>query len=125
MGILATGTLPSGVQLSNVYISFSDESIYIRPNEMNGTIEYTICYKVFADPSKQGGYISRVPFQVGVPLEQDTKRAYDVIYEHLKTLWPDSTDFLEKKPTYLEKINEMVAQIPTEPESTESPSSPP
>jgi hypothetical protein len=121
MGILATGTLPSGVQLSNVYISFSDESIYVRPNDINGTIEYTICYKVFASPSKEGGYISRVPFQVAVPLEQDTKRAYDIVYDHLKTLWPDSTDVLEKKSTF---VNEMPVRPPIEPESTESLSSP-
>lgn len=121
MGILASGNLPCGIQLSNVYISFNDESIYVKPNELNGTIEYTICYKVFADPSRNGGHICRVPFQVGVPVEQDTKRAYEVIYDHLKTLWPDSVDVLEKKPTFLDKIlSEMPAQIPTEPENTES-----
>ena len=94
MGILASGTLPSGVQLSNVYISFNDESIYVRPNDMNQTIEYTVCYKVFADPSKQGGSLCRVPMQVGVPIDEDTKRSYDVIYDHLKTLWPGSTDVI-------------------------------
>jgi hypothetical protein len=124
MGILATGALPSGVQLSNVYISFSDESIYVRPNDMNGTIEYTSCYRVFANPSREGGHICRVPFQVAIPVEQDTKRAYDVIYEHLKSLWPNSSDFLEKKPTFLDTIiSGMVVPPPIEPVSTESPSS--
>lgn len=122
MGILATGTLPSGVQLSNVYISFSDESIYVRPNDINGTVEYTICYKVFASPSKEGGHICRVPFQVAIPVEEDTKRAYDVIYVHLKSLWPGSTDVLEKKPTF---VSGMVVPLPIEPVNTESPSSPP
>ena len=113
MGILASGTLPSGVQLSNVYISLNDESIYVRPNTMNGTIEYTSCYRVFSNPSKAGGCLIRVPFQVGVPVGQDTKKAYDVVYDHLKTLWPGSTD-----------VTETVDPTPTEPVNTEPPSSP-
>jgi hypothetical protein len=111
MGILASGTLPSGIQLSNVYISFNNESIYVRPNTMNKTIEYTVCYKVFADPSKQGECLIRVPFQVGVPIGEDTGRAFDVVYTHLKSLWPGSIDVIEA-----------VDQTPTSPTSTESPS---
>lgn len=94
MGVLATGTLPSGVQLSNVYISFNDESIYVKPNPVNQTIEYTVCYKVWADPSKQGEPLCRVPFQVSVPIQEDTSRAFDVIYNHLKSIWDETADVI-------------------------------
>ena len=94
MGIFATGTLPSGVQVSNVYISFNDETIYVRPG-ISGNIEYTTYYKVFADSSKQGDFFIRVPLFLSIPKEQDTKRVFDLIYDHIKTLWPGSTDVIE------------------------------
>jgi hypothetical protein len=95
MGILASGTLPSGVQLSNVYMCFHDESIYVKSNPALQILEYTVCYKVFADPSKQGDCIVRVPFQLAVPIEKDSERAFDVVYNHLKSLYPGSIDVFE------------------------------
>lgn len=118
MGILASGALPCGVQLSNVYISLNDESIYVKPNHMNNTIEYTACYKVFGNQMKQGPSV-RVPFQVSVPVEEDTKRAYDVVYTHLKNVWPENIDIFDTPGS---DVSETMVPTPTSPMSNAPPS---
>jgi hypothetical protein len=93
MGILASGTLPSGVQVSNVYMSFCNETIYVKSNSDFNIFEYTTCYKVFADPTKAGGPAARIPLQFIVPNTAYDQSAFKIAYAHLKTLYPDSVDY--------------------------------
>lgn len=93
MGILVSeGTLPSGVQVSNVYMSFRNEVVYISVgggNKNGETTQWNINthYRVFKDPAKTTSDI-RVPFCVFA--KDITRPVYAILYEQLECIYPDS-----------------------------------
>jgi hypothetical protein len=95
MGILVTGTLPSGISVSNVYVSFADETIMTRSIPSANTFGVTACYRVFSDPSKVNGCNIRAPIQVVLSNSQIGDSIYGHLYAQLKTIFPDSTDYHE------------------------------
>lgn len=95
MGILASGTLPSGISVSNVYASFSDEIIMTRSIPNANTFAVSACYRVFSDPSKVNGSNIRAPIQVVLSNTQISDSVYSHLYAQLKTIFPDSTDYHE------------------------------
>lgn len=93
MGILvAQGTLPNGVQVSNVYMSFFQENIVIQSVPAANNFMITSSYRVFADPSKQQGSDIRVPLILVLSQDQVSSHPYTYLYAELKKLYPDSTD---------------------------------
>lgn len=95
MGILVQeATLPMGLTLSNVYISFTGETIYINPKiKMNDTDMYRVSttYRVYKDLSKEGGTNITAPLSLNVQdISRDT--IYGMLYEELKIIYPDSID---------------------------------
>ena len=97
MGILVSeGILPSGIPVSNVYMSFSGEVIYTVPNpasnDGNSAINYTIntSYKVYKDETKQPNSDIRVPFPIQV--NDISVGVYTLLYENLKQIYPLSVD---------------------------------
>ena len=96
MGILvANGTLPSGVQVSNVYMSFSDETIQVQSIPTANNFVFSTSYRVFADPSKVYGSNIRVPIRVIITQPEALSHPYTFLYQQLKTLYPDNTDWFE------------------------------
>jgi len=96
MGILvANGTLPNGIQVSNVYMSFFQENIIIQSVPTANNFMITACYRVFSDPSKQQGSDIRVPLVLVLSHEQVSSHPYTYLYAELKKLYPDSTDWID------------------------------
>lgn len=91
MGILVQeATLPMGLTLSNVYISFAGETIYINP-KMNDMYRVSTTYRVYKDPSKESGTNITAPLSLNVQdISRDT--IYGMLYEELKIIYPDSID---------------------------------
>ena len=92
MGIIVTnGTLPSGIPISNVYMSFSGEVIYTVP--ANGQYRINTYYKVYKDESKQPDTNIRIPIvtQTSNIVGRDV---YTILYDELKDLYPGSTDVI-------------------------------
>ena len=89
MGILVTGNLPSGILVSNVYISFNEEPIYVSPTD-TGMYRINSTYKVFTDPTKTQGSNIRIP--ITIQLNDISPGIYSLLYEELKSIYPNNVD---------------------------------
>ena len=93
MGILVkNATLPGGIQVSNVYMSFFEESIIIQSIPVASNFMVSASYRVFADPSKTQGSNIRLPMVLVLSQRQAEKNPYTYLYTELKKLYPDSSD---------------------------------
>ena len=94
MGILVReAILPSGVQVSDVYMSFSGEVIMINPKR-NDTYVVHSWYKVFSDVSKSKQSDSRI--QISVETDDiNTYPAPVILYNALKQQYPGAVDVHE------------------------------
>lgn len=93
MGLLVnTAVLPDGIPVNNVYMSFRGENIHICSG---GTNQWNINthYRVFKDENKLNNTSDiRVPIQV---IAKDiTRPIYNMLYEQLKCIYPDSNIIL-------------------------------
>jgi hypothetical protein len=91
MGILvADGVLPSGIPVSNVYMSFDSEVIYVSPRGADGKYTIQTNYKVFKDDTKQPSSDIRV--QLAIQVNDISVGVFQSLYENLKQIYPDSVD---------------------------------
>lgn len=92
MGIFVPeATLPMGITISNVYMSFSGEVIYTSP--MNGHYTVNTYYKVYKDETKQPDTNIRIPLNVQV--SDISVGVYTSLYKNLKQIYPNSIDILD------------------------------
>jgi hypothetical protein len=93
MGILVPeANLPMGITVSNVYMSFSNETIYTCPQQGNYIINTT--YKVYRDQTKGPDTNIRIPISVSV--NNITGRdVYSILYDELKKSYPGSQDVID------------------------------
>ena len=91
MGILVSeGVLPSGIPISNVYMSFDTEVIYVSPRSADGRYSIHANYKVFKDDTKQLNSDVRIPLAIQV--NDISIGVYTSLYENLKQIYPESVD---------------------------------
>jgi len=91
MGILVSDcVLPSGISVSNVYMSFDSEVIYVSPKSLDGRYTITANYKVYKDETKQPDTNIRIPLNVQV--SDISVGVYTSLYENLKQIYPSSVD---------------------------------
>jgi hypothetical protein len=91
MGILVSeGVLPSGIPVSNVYMSFDSEVIYVSPRNADGRYIITANYKIFKDDTKQPSSDVRLPLAIQV--NDITVGVFQSLYENLKQIYPSSVD---------------------------------
>jgi hypothetical protein len=96
MGILVPeATLPSGFTLSNVYMSFSHEPVYISPMGPSRCQIYSY-YKVWADVEKSKP--SDIRILLTVQGADSSLSAYTVLYDALKEQYPGSEDVSNPEP---------------------------
>jgi hypothetical protein len=89
MGILVPeATLPMGITVSNVYMSFSGEVIYTIPT--SGQYRVNTYYKVYKDELKQPDTNIRIP--INVQVSDISVGVYTSLYENLKQIYPESVD---------------------------------
>jgi hypothetical protein len=107
MGItVPLATLPSGIQLSNVYISFANEPVSVIPASINNVNPLTdnnwryqvnSYYAVFKDrlsaKTTRGSNLIRIP--IGVRLQTYPTNPHQVIYNKLREIFPNSVDSFE------------------------------
>ena len=90
MGItVPDATLPSGVKVNNVYMSFANEIIYISPatNSKNVINSY---YRVYKDSTKTPQNDIRIP--ITVVADDISVGVYKILYDNLKQTYSGSTD---------------------------------
>jgi hypothetical protein len=91
MGILVSDcVLPSGISVSNVYMSFDSEVVYVSPRGSDGIYSINANYKVFKDNTKQPGTNIRVSLSAQV--SDISVGVYTSLYKTLKQIYPDSVD---------------------------------
>lgn len=100
MGILVPeASLPMGVTVSNVYMSFTGEVIYISPQtQSNKMYVVSSSYKIYKDSTHIPETNIRIPISIplysmnqsGVP-----SNPYEMLYNELKLMYPGSTDVIE------------------------------
>ena len=91
MGIIVPeATLPSGIKVSNVYMSFSGSMVYVEPKYPNDIYTVRSNYKVFKDETKQLDTNISIPFAIQV--NDISVGVYISLYENLKQVYPSSID---------------------------------
>jgi hypothetical protein len=94
MGILVPeATLPSGIYVSNVYMSFSGEVVYVTPRNEDGRYRVNTWYRVYKDDTRQPDTNIRIPMSVTVN-DIGERHVYDILYEELRALYQQSTNIL-------------------------------
>jgi hypothetical protein len=93
MGILVSdGILPSGIPISNVYMSFSGSLVYVEPKTPDSNL-YTVrafC-KVFKDQESKCSQPD-ITFQVVNQVSDISVSVFQSLYETLKQIYPSSVD---------------------------------
>jgi hypothetical protein len=93
MGILVSdGILPSGIPISNVYMSFSGSVVYVEPKSPDSNL-YTVrafC-KVFKDQESKCSQPD-ITFAVINQMSDISVGVYQSLYENLKQNYPSSID---------------------------------
>ena len=86
------GTLPGGVTVNNVYMTFSDFPIYIMPK---GKGQYDIrgFYSIYPDETSPRT-VRDTSIEFVVPVTDVSTSLHSMLYAQLKTLYPDSTNIL-------------------------------
>jgi hypothetical protein len=94
MGLLVhSGVLPNGIPIQNVYISFGQDCLRIAPiPRKSGWFCINTTYSIYSSPSKDKG--TNMRFEIFVETQEPTKPIYDIVYNYLKSLYPDSENIL-------------------------------
>ena len=102
MGIFVpSATLPSGITVSNVYMSFTGEVVYtaqIQPSpSVKGPYKWRIQsnYKVFKDQISAKSGISNIRIDFATLVDTFDKNPYDLLYAALKQKYPGSSDVID------------------------------
>lgn len=85
------GVLPGGVQVNNVYMTFSDFPVYIMPK---GKGQYDIrgFYTVY--PSETNRQIRDTNIEFTATVTDVSAPLHSMLYAQLKVLYPDSINML-------------------------------
>lgn len=93
MGLLVnTGILPGGVEVNNVYMTFSDFPVYIMPK---GKGQYDIrgFYSVYPSETTERT-IRDTSIELVARVTDVSSPLHSMLYSQLKTLYPNSTNML-------------------------------
>jgi hypothetical protein len=121
MGILVPqATLPSGIVLSNVYMTFTGEVLYV--NKLQSGLYMIRCfYRVYKD------YASRtqqpnIRVEASVNVQDPNNNPFKMLYDALKAQYPGATDVLEPSqvtlPVTLTVSKETLASLKNDLENT-------
>ena len=97
MGILVPcAILAPGIVASNVYMSFTNEVVYVH--QSNGKWRINSFYKVFSDRQQKKSNI-RIDISVTTDRLDDP---YTILYSELKKIYPESNEVFEEGQGELE-----------------------
>jgi hypothetical protein len=93
MGIFVSdGVLPSGIPISNVYMSFSGSIVYIEPKSPDNMYILRTTCRVFKDQTKTLN--SDINFIISTSVSDVSTCVFKCLYEKLKTIFPNSEDVI-------------------------------
>jgi hypothetical protein len=84
--------LPSGIPISNVYMSFSGSLVYVEPKNNDGMYFVRAFCKVFKDQTKS--LDPDITFQVVTAVTDINLGAYNCLYGKLKEMFSNSEDVI-------------------------------
>jgi hypothetical protein len=97
----------NGIQKTGAYISFANETVYIRQafNGQSTQPTYTLNanYRVFWDEAARSANMSYIDLKsVSVSITQDmlNNNMYKCLYDELKKIYPNTTDILKGVATF-------------------------
>jgi hypothetical protein len=88
----------NGVQKTDTYISFANETLYLRQAmAVDGTMTYTVSanYRIFWDETARNNGLSFIDLKsivTTIPQDMLTSNMYVCLYEELKKIYPNTTD---------------------------------
>ena len=87
----------NGVQKTNTYISFANETLYLRQAAVVGTMTYTVSanYRIFWDEAARDNGLSFIDLKsivTTIPQDMLTSNMYGCLYDELKKIYPNSID---------------------------------
>lgn len=92
MGIFVSdGVLPSGIPISNVYMSFSGSLVYVEPRYSNDLYTVRAFCKVFRDQDSKSSQPD-ITFQVANQVSDISVGVFTCLYEKLKEMFPNNID---------------------------------
>lgn len=92
MGVFVSdGVLPSGIPISNVYMSFSGSLVYVEPKNPNDLYTVRAFCKVFKDQESKS-LQPDITFQVVNQVSDISVGVFQSLYETLKQIYPSSLD---------------------------------
>jgi hypothetical protein len=131
MGIFVSeGVLPSGIPVSNVYMSFSGSIVYIEArNPSDMYIVRSFC-KVFKDQESKLITQPDITFQVVVSVSNVNIGVFTCLYEKLKGMFPASENVIDiaapqlnysedKYPHWIDLLNSAKLYISEHPGNTD------
>jgi len=93
MGIFVSdGVLPSGIPISNVYMSFSGSLVYVEPKYQNYIYTVRAFCKVFKDQESKSTSQPDITFQVVNQVSDINVGVFACLYEKLKEMFPNNID---------------------------------
>lgn len=94
MGILVPeAAIPMGLTLSNVYISFTGEQVYVQSVRGSNVFIINSVYKVYKDETRQPDTNIRIPLAIQV--NDISVGVYTLLYESLKQIYSNSIDVID------------------------------
>lgn len=97
MGIILTDvyTLPSGIELSNAYVSFFQEQLFLQPQnfpDIGQGFMVNSCYRVYKDKTAREEIKDVVEKGAIMNTTSSLSDAYTQLYTALKLKFPNSID---------------------------------
>ncbi len=96
MGIILTDvyTLNNGIELSNVYISFFEEQLFIQPRNLPDGNKFIVsaCYRLYKDKTAREEIKEAVEKSTIMNMADNLAVVYDQLYVALKQKFPSSVD---------------------------------
>ena len=118
----------NGVQKTDTYISFANETLYIRQaSAVDGTMTYTVSanYRIFWDEAARNSGLSFIDLKSivsTIPQDMLTSNMYACLYEELKKIYPNTVDTaLRVKATPVVPTPPNPASAPSEPAPAPTP----
>jgi len=111
MGIFVpSATLPSGITVSNVYMSFTNEVLYVMQSTNNQYQMTSYCTVFSSREAAKNGNPSSIRFNVTTKVS-NVICGYQALYNELKTRYPGSVDVIE--PSQVTPLSNVTLSIDT------------
>lgn len=111
MGLLVPSLLLSGISMSNVYISISRDTSYVRFSPSNDEVIVRGTYSVSKDRTIDAPSLIQIPYSF---TSNNHVGIGELIYLNLKSTYPEAVDILEDKYQYMTETEDQTVTDTTQ-----------